>query len=247
MQQIKIIDNGEQELLVSFEKAITKRINFQVQSLAKLVEENLAEAIIEVVPTYCSLLIYFNPLIVPRKTLKNQVAQLINLLEKTQVTQRKAKVVHIPVCYSKTFGPDLPSLANYHDLSEEEVIRLHTATPYLIYMLGFTPGYPYLGGLSPKLATPRLTNPRTRVPVGSVGIGGNQTCFYTIECPGGFHLIGRTPIRAFNFNSPHPFFFNAGDYLQFYEITVGEYAAISADIQKGQHQPTITEIIDSVV
>lgn len=247
MQHIKIIDNGEQELLISFEKTISKRVNFQVQTLAKLVEDTLTEAIIEAVPSYCSLLIYFNPLIIPRQNLKAELSRLICKVETTQITQRQANVVHIPVCYGKMFGPDLPALAKYHDLSEEEVIRLHTATPYLIYMLGFTPGYPYLGGLSPKLATPRLTNPRTRVPVGSVGIGGKQTCFYTIECPGGFHLIGRTPFQAFNFHLPHPFFFSAGDYLQFYEISENEYETIIADIQRGRYQPITTTITDSLM
>ncbi|WP_094604389.1 5-oxoprolinase subunit B [Sporomusa silvacetica DSM 10669] len=246
MSHIKIIDTGEQELLISFEKVINKQINFKVQFLAKLVEQHLSKNIIEVVPTYCSLLIYFNPLIISRHDLKTQITQLIDVVEKNNITHRKARVLSIPVCYSKIYGPDLSSLAQYHGLSEKEVISIHTSTPYLIYMLGFTPGYAYLGGLSEKIATPRLKNPRTKVPVGSVGIGGKQTCFYTIECPGGFHLIGRTPISAFNFDLPQPFLFSAGDYLQFQEISQGEYQAIAADIHAGSYQPTVIEIDDDI-
>jgi inhibitor of KinA len=246
VSQAKIIDAGEQELLISFGKVINKHINFKVHALAKLVEQHLSGDIIETVPTYCSLLIYFNPLIISRHDLKIQIIQFMDIVEKSNVTQRKARVIYIPVCYSKIYAPDLSSLAKYHGLNEKEVILIHTSTPYLIYMLGFTPGYAYLGGLSEKIATPRLKNPRTKVPVGSVGIGGKQTCFYTVECPGGFHLIGRTPISAFNFDLPQPFLFSAGDYLQFQEISEREYQAIATAIHEGCYQPTVIEIDDDI-
>ena len=149
----------------------------------------------------------------------------------------EAKVVYIPVCYGGEFGPDLDFVAEHNGLSVDEVVQIHTSTPYLIYMLGFTPGFPYLGGMSERLATPRLEKPRTKIPAGSVGIAGSQTGFYPIESPGGWRLIGSTPIKAFNFVIENPFLFDAGNYLHFVSVSSAEYYTIKQDVENGNYHP----------
>ena len=134
-------------------------------------------------------------------------------------------VVEIPVCYGGSYGEDLKDVAAHAGLTEEEVIKLHSSVDYNIYMLGFLPGFPYLGGLDPKLFTPRLDNPRTKIPEGSVGIGGEQTGIYPLESPGGWRLIGRTPLRPSDPAREQPFLYQAGDYIRFVPITAEEYEA----------------------
>jgi len=129
----------------------------------------------------------------------------------------------IPVCYGGEFGPDIAFVAAHNHIGTDDVIRLHSEPSYPIYMLGFSPGFPFLGGLSEKLHTPRLTSPRTRVPAGSVGIANNQTGIYPIASPGGWQLIGRSPVRLFDPQRPEPFLLCAGDTLRFEPITPGEY------------------------
>ena len=134
-------------------------------------------------------------------------------------------VVEIPVCYGGSYGEDLKDVAAHAGLTEEEVIKLHSSVDYNIYMLGFLPGFPYLGGLDPKLFTPRLDNPRTKIPEGSVGIGGEQTGIYPLESPGGWRLIGRTPLKLYDPDREQPFLYQAGDYIRFVPITAEEYEA----------------------
>ena len=134
-------------------------------------------------------------------------------------------VVEIPVFYGGSYGEDLKDVAAHAGLTEEEVIKLHSSVDYNIYMLGFLPGFPYLGGLDPKLFTPRLDNPRTKIPEGSVGIGGEQTGIYPLESPGGWRLIGRTPLKLYDPDREQPFLYQAGDYIRFVPITAEEYEA----------------------
>jgi inhibitor of KinA len=129
----------------------------------------------------------------------------------------------IPVCYGGEYGPDIAFVAEHNHVGIDDVIRLHSEHSYPIYMLGFSPGFPFLGGLSEKLHTPRLTSPRTRVPAGSVGIANNQTGIYPIASPGGWQLIGRSPVRLFDPERPNPFLLRAGDTLRFEPITPDEY------------------------
>jgi inhibitor of KinA len=196
----------------------------------------------EVVPTYRSLLVYFDPLVISRQTLAEKILQLLKENSATEVAANAGRVVEIPVCYGGDFGPDIEFVANHNGLAVKEVVEIHTATPYKIYMLGFIPGFPYLGGMSERLNTPRLETPRTVIPAGSVGIAGTQTGFYPLESPGGWRIIGRTPLKGFDSQSENPFLFRAGDYLSFRSVTPADYTAIKAAADAGNYKPRILSL-----
>lgn len=237
MDKVRILTAGEQGLVVEFGHEINEAHNRMVHRLAALIQQHLRQNIIEVVPTYRSLLVYFQPLSVSRQHVKESILKLLTQLETEREANPAVKVTYIPVCYDDEFAPDLGFVAEHNGLSAEEVMDIHTATPYRIYMLGFTPGYAYLGGLSSKIAAPRLQQPRTKVPAGSVAIGGTQTAFYTVESPGGWRLIGRTPVQALDFASTPPFLFRAGEYLQFQRVSRQEYEEIALAVRHNAYTP----------
>jgi len=241
MVGVRILTAGEQGLVVEFGNAINVDMNARVHQTANLLRIQMTDELVEVVPTYRSLLVYFNPLRITRLALVKRIEEMLLTME-ASTARVEAKVVHIPVCYGGEFGLDLDFVAEHNRLSVDEVVKIHTSTPYLVYMLGFTPGFPYLGGMSERLATPRLEKPRTKIPAGSVGIAGSQTGFYPMESPGGWRLIGRTPIKAFDAVMENPFLFDAGDYLQFVSISSEEYYAIKQDIDDGSYNP-VTSIL----
>lgn len=150
-----------------------------------------------------------------------------------------ARVVTIPVCYGGEFGPDLGFVAEHNKISTDEVIRIHCSRPMRIYMLGFMPGFPYLGGMDERIAAPRLPKPRTKIPAGSVGIAGSQTGFYPYESPGGWRLIGRTAVRPFTPGAAEPFLFSAGDSLKFRPVDIEEFDQIRSDVEAGRYTPEI--------
>jgi len=242
MDNIRMLSAGEQGLVVEFGDVVDQDINFKVHRLTDLINIHLKDDIREVVPTYRSLLLYFNPLSITRAVLKDRIMGLVAQMEEVIDQKKNARVIYIPVCYDDEFGPDLSFVATYNGLTKQEVIDIHTSIPYLIYMLGFTPGYAYLGGMSEKIATPRLEVPRTKVPAGSVGIGGAQTAFYPIESPGGWQLIGRTPIKTFDFSLAQPFLFHAGDYLHFQQVNREQYENIFAEVKAGLYQSVIGDL-----
>ncbi|HWR40120.1 MAG TPA: 5-oxoprolinase subunit PxpB [Patescibacteria group bacterium] len=237
MSEIRMLTAGEQGLVLEFGDSIDESVNIRVHQTARLLRQKLAGDLIEVVPTYRSLMIYFNPLRIRREEIIGRIRSLLTEGGDVAAPSGDARVVRIPVCYGGEFGPDLPFVAQHNRLTEDEVIQIHTATPYLVYMLGFTPGFPYLGGMSERIAAPRLEQPRTSIPAGSVGIAGSQTGFYPIASPGGWRLIGRTPIRAFNPQSEQAFLFDAGDYLQFVAVSASEYERVRQQSDAGTYQP----------
>ncbi|EGO64948.1 5-oxoprolinase subunit PxpB [Acetonema longum] len=242
MSEIQFLQAGDQGLVVEFGNEINAQINRRVHSLARSLSTSNQAGILEVVPTYRSLLVYFDPLQLSRSALVRLAKELLDAAGTVQAPQVEGmgRVVHIPVCYGGEFGPDLDFVAQHNDLSPDEVIAIHTSVPYQVYMLGFTPGFPYLGGMSEKIATPRLEKPRVRIPAGSVGIAGSQTGFYPVESPGGWQLIGRTPINGFDAHSSRPFAFAAGDYLQFKAVTLDEFSAIRREVEAGAYTPEST-------
>ncbi|MCX7780893.1 MAG: 5-oxoprolinase subunit PxpB [Negativicutes bacterium] len=244
MDSIRLLNAGEQGLVVEFGREINAELNKKVHRLARKLAAQTIAGITEVVPTYRSLLVYFDPLKISRACLADRIEQLLAAQEAQLPEQGEAigNLVRIPVCYGGEFGPDLEFVAQHNGLTVEEVIRIHTATPYQVYMLGFTPGFPYLGGMSEKIAAPRLEKPRLKIPAGSVGIAGSQTGFYPIESPGGWRLIGRTPIKAFHPESPNPFMFAAGDFLQFTSVAADEFYAIQRRVDNGTYIPEITSL-----
>jgi KipI family sensor histidine kinase inhibitor len=216
---------GDRGLLVEYGDIIDPDVNNKVRSMAMVMEQNVPEGVIEVIPTYRSLLIVYEPSstnpVKLQKTLKTLEARL------DEIKIPPPDTVEIPVCYGGEFGPDIEYVAESHNLTVEEVIELHCRPEYLIYMVGFTPGFPFLGGLSEKLHTPRLETPRTFVPEGSVGVANNQTGIYPVASPGGWRLLGRTPVKLFAPGRRNPFLYQAGDRIKFNPITAEEYARIS--------------------
>lgn len=216
---------GDRGLLVEYGDRIDLDINLKVRSMVILLDRFPPEGIVEVVPSYRSLLIIYEPLKTSPTTIQ---ADLKNLEEQlTQIEIPPPQTVEIPVFYGGEFGPDLDFVAKSHDLTEDEVVAIHISVDYPIYMIGFTPGFPFLGGLSETLHTPRLASPRTHVPAGSVGIANNQTGIYPVASPGGWQLIGRTPITLFDPGRSNPFLYQAGDRLRFKPISSHDYHRLS--------------------
>lgn len=212
---------GDSGLLVEYGAKIELEINQKVQALRYALQEEHVPGVTEIIPAYCSVLIAYDPLAIEIDKLKRLVTELDDCL--AQINIPSPEIVTVPVCYGDEFGPDLERVATHAGLSKENVIQLHSEPSYPVYMLGFTPGFPFLGGLSEKLFTPRLDSPRTSVPAGSVGIANNQTGIYPIESPGGWQLIGRTPLRLFDPDRQVPFLLKAGDLLKFKPISVEEF------------------------
>ena len=155
--------------------------------------------------------------------------------------ETRKRIFEIPVCYGGEYGPDIANIAEHAGLSEEEVIRVHSSRDYLIYMLGFLPGFTYLGGLDERLHTPRLANPRIRIPAGSVGIGGSQTGIYPLDSPGGWQLMGMTPVKTYDPSREMPILVEAGDYIRFVPVDEAEYFRIKEAVDRGEYQCTVHE------
>ncbi|MCP4116994.1 MAG: 5-oxoprolinase subunit PxpB [Desulfobacteraceae bacterium] len=215
---------GDCGLLMEFGDAIDPGINQRIRAMAGLLEEKPVPGVTEVIPTYCSVIVIYDPCVTTPATLKPLLSRMNKNLAEMKLAE--PNTVELPVCYHPTLGPDLESVAKIHGLTPEEVIEIHTRPLYPIYMIGFTPGFPYLGGLSEQLNTPRLDSPRKRVPAGSVGIANNQTGIYPIESPGGWQLIGRCPIKLFDPARKDPILLKAGDLLKFRAIDLDEYHEI---------------------
>lgn len=236
--QPRILPVGDRALLVEFGNEISKTINAQIR-LATVQMEALP-GLVEIVPTYRSILINYDP----EQTDYRTLATHIQAMDFAVVENDDAIVtlIEIPVLYGGEYGPDLVTVAEHAQLSESDVIRLHAQTDYLVYMLGFMPGFTYLGGLDERIATPRLASPRLKIPAGSVGIAGSQTGMYPSESPGGWQLIGRTPLTLYSPDREPPVFVNAGDYIRYLPITEDEFA----DIQRAVAQGTYTVRIQNV-
>lgn len=244
MDEVRYLSAGEQGLVVEFGKEIDARVNQRVYMLAKTLRAKANPAIIEVVPTYRSLLVYFDSLTISRENLCGIIKMILDTSESDQgeAGWQEAKVVDIPVCYGGEYGSDLNFVAEYNGRTVDEVINIHSSVYYQVYMLGFTPGFPYLGGMSEKIAAPRLEKPRIRIPAGAVGIAGTQTGFYPVESPGGWRLIGRTPVKAFDPGNSNPFLFSSGDYLRFIPITPDEYDIIRTRVEGGTYIVSVSSL-----
>jgi KipI family sensor histidine kinase inhibitor len=201
--------------------AIDLVVNRQVRALGLTLEQARVKGVLEAVPTYRSLAIYYDPLMITCDALKQQVGLLYGL--SGDQVDRPAKMIEVPTVYGGEYGPDLEFVAHHSGLSRDEVIRLHSEPLYHVYMLGFMAGFPYLGDLAERLVVPRLSRPRLKVPAGSVGIGGKQTGIYPIESPGGWRIIGRTPVRLFDPSVEVPTLLLPGDTVRFVRIEPQEY------------------------
>ncbi len=218
---------GDSAVLIEFDNIISEAVNDKVQQLAAAIDGAKCDYIIEVVPAYRSLCVYYNALAIE---FADMVEVLRNIYQQVdQCDLAPAMLVEIPVCYDEAFAPDLAHVAKVNGLTKQEVIDIHSAAEYRIYMLGFTAGFPYLGGLDKRIATPRLSEPRTSVAAGSVGIAAEQTGVYPEESPAGWQIIGRTPLKLYDATRAEPILLKAGDYLHFYPISSQHFAEIAAD------------------
>lgn len=215
MENVRFLPCGDQAVTVEWESTIDEHINRQVHAFARKVEALSHPAITEVVPTYRSATVHYRPEVLSYEELKHLLAPLA---QGSAEEAEELPVVEIPVCYGGEYGPDLLEVAQHCSLTPEEVIARHTAPTYRIYMLGFTPGFPYLGGMDPSIAAPRRKEPRIHIPAGSVGIAGEQTGVYPIVSPGGWQLIGRTPLRLFDPQKEQPILLSAGAGIRFVPI-----------------------------
>lgn len=209
----RLLPLGDSSLLIQLGEEIDFTVNQRVHALASLIEGASKPGIVETVPAYATLLVHYDPLILSFTQLHKYLRTQIDLVEET--AHRKRRRVEVPVHYGGENGVDLESVAVKLQLSVADVIRLHSETIYTVYMMGFTPGFPYMGTLPDELLMPRLETPRTRVPAGTVAIAGIQTGIYSIDSPGGWHLIGWTPLKLFDPESDSPFLFRPGDEVKF--------------------------------
>lgn len=231
-KKFRIKPVGDQAALVVFEQKIEESVNTEVMELAARIERAGRQEIVETVPAFASLLVYYDPL-------RMNFAECAKFLEKLASGRgagagHRGKLVEIPVCYGGIYGEDLEYVAKHANMTPEEVIRIHCGREYRIYMLGFLPGFPYLGGMDERLATPRLSSPRTKIPAGSVGIGGSQTGIYPVSSPGGWQLIGRTPVTLFSPGKGGALPYEAGDRIRFVPISEEEYLKRSCAEKKAE-------------
>lgn len=222
----KIVSASEDSIQVQFYNKICPKVNRMVSDFSRafeLMTKDMPE-IREIVPTYCAVSIYFDEKNCKASLLKEIALEVIEKIDGEEESHAEAgKVISIPVCYEGEFAPDLQKVADHAKIPVQEVIRLHSSTDYLIYMMGFLPGFPYLGGMEKCLETPRLETPRTKIPAGSVAIGGAQTGLYPVESPGGWNIIGRTPLKLFDLNRNPHFLYNSGDKIRFEPISRKEF------------------------
>jgi inhibitor of KinA len=222
---------GDRAILIQVGSSIDEATHRRVRAVQSRLSQCVIAGVVELVPAYTSLAVHYDPAQLEQPAADDTsaphdrlCARLAEVLARAEVEQLPTqRYVEIPVVYGGEFGPDLEDVARQHGLSADEVIRIHGGGDYLVYMIGFAPGFPYLGGLDPRLATPRRSVPRTAVAAGSVGIGGDQTGVYPIESPGGWHLIGRTPRRLFVANREPPTLLQAGDRVRFRAISSREF------------------------
>ena len=225
---------GDSALNIEFGNEISEEINKKIRAASALIENREISGISEVVPTYRSLMIHYDPLII-------EYEELISILKWIEeniknVELYSPEIIEIPVLYGGQYGPDIENVVMHNKLTVEEVIKIHTSAEYLIYMLGFTPGFPYLGGMDKRIATPRLHSPRTKIPAGSVGIAGEQTGIYPVQSPGGWQLIGSTPIELFNPDSENPILLKSGNHIVFKSIDEEEYMKIKEEVKNNAHK-----------
>jgi KipI family sensor histidine kinase inhibitor len=221
MSAFRIVPAGESALIVEFEARIDLEVNARTIACAEAIQAAHLAGVRDVVPTYRSVAVYFDPLRTDNDALMACLERVAG--QPAGPASAARPPVRIPVCYGGELGPDLADVAAFAGMAESEVVRVHAGGTYRVFMLGFVPGFAYLGIVDARIAMPRHATPRVRVPAGSVGIAGVQTGVYPAETPGGWQLIGRTRLKPFDPSRDDPFLMQAGDAVQFYPIDRAEY------------------------
>lgn len=239
MANVRIAAAGDSSILIEFEKEIRPDINQKISATVQLLKAQHTPGVIDIIPAFCSLLINYDPRVISYGEMKKRLEEILKI--EVKAGERRKKVYEIPVCYGGKYGPDIQTIADNAGLSIEEVIEIHSSCDYLIYMLGFLPGFCYLGGLDERIHTPRLANPRLKISAGSVGIGGSQTGIYPLDSPGGWQLMGMTPVKTYDPEREVPILVEAGDYIRFIPIDEEEYLRIKDLVDKNEYQVVIRE------
>jgi inhibitor of KinA len=219
---------GDRAVTVTLGESIDVATHKRVRAVCAALDANTVAGVVDLVPAFASVTVHYEPLAVagdvratPYERLVAELGDVLSLARDEELAP--PRVVEIPVCYGGELGPDLEDVARQHDLTSDGVVALHASAEYLVYMVGFMPGFAYMGGLPERLATPRRATPRTAVPAGTVGIGGSQTGVYPLESPGGWNLIGRTPLAIFDIDRDEATLLAAGDHARFVPISRAEF------------------------
>lgn len=240
MRDIQYVPFGENGIKVVFPNHISQEIHERILKLYQSIKRHAVESITDIVPSYTVLTVYFNETLTSFTQMKEKLESIWAATDSKEETA-SSRIVVLPVYYGGDVGEDLEKVASTNDVSAEEVINLHSSRDYLTYMIGFLPGFPYLGGMDERIATPRLKKPRAQVEAGSVGIAGSQTGVYPINSPGGWNIIGQTPVPIVDFTREEPFLIEMGDYIRFRPVQHTEYEDIKERIENGSYN---IEILD---
>ncbi len=229
--RVKLLSHGDTALAVELGERIDRAVSERVLALYQRLAQAPPPGVVELVPTFRSLMVHYDPLRTSRAALSQLLEHMLRGLEATLPAARRWS---IPVCYDPAFGLDLPEVAARTGLAPAEVIARHSAPAYHVYMVGFTPGYPYMGDLPAELALPRREDPRTEVPSGSVAIATTMTAVYTLKSPGGWHILGRTPVPLWDRRRTPPSLLAPGDKVRFVPIGMDEYERIAWQAEAGE-------------
>jgi len=234
---LRFLPAGDLAVSVEFAEEISVEVNTRVRALEFLIRQKGLTGVLETVPTFRSLLVYYDPHAVGYEALCEAIAELAP--QASTAVLPPARTVELPCCYDTELGLDLEAAAKRLRLPVDELVRLHSAAEYLVYFIGFTPGLPYMAGMPERIHLPRLETPRTKVPAQSVGIGATQCCIYSVESPGGYWILGKTPLRLYDPEAPDPVLLRPGDRVRFRPIDRAEYERVTAQVETRTFRPVI--------
>src|SRR5262245_62541566 len=233
----RLLPAGDAAVSIELGADISREANARALTLERLLLDTGWPGLVDTVPTFRSLLVYYDPLVLPWNVLQARLLELVGHV--ADAPPPPGRRVALPCVDGGTHGPDLEEGARRLGLAPAEVVRLHAGAEHYVYFVGFTPGLPYMAGQPSRLTIPRLDRPRLKTPPGSVAIGGTQTSIYSVESPGGFWLLGRTPLRLYDPDAAEPILLRAGDRVRFRPIDAAEYAEIAAAVAAGRHRARI--------
>jgi KipI family sensor histidine kinase inhibitor len=239
MTETRLLASGDTVLVMEFGDTIDWRISRRVNALDRRLRRAPIAGVVETVPTFRSLAVHYDPDTISFDALGEQ---LWAMAEAAEAGEDRARLWRIPGCYDPDFGHDLAAVGKQAGLTPDQVIECHASHAYVVYMMGFLPGFPYMGNVPDAIALPRLETPRTRVPQGSIAIATSMTAVYTLESPGGWHILGRTPISFFDINARSPALLSPGDKVVFEPVSRAAFENISVRVKAGQYALTPEEV-----